>query len=430
MYLTEFVSAESKIIALLLPWAACVFFVTASPIPAASQGCAVGAIAGDRMGYRLRISEPNNMCTCANVYTLPYTLHLLESGSPSLRFTSNGPAQAPACIGDVHATLSLNAGGPGFSSLEAVNDFSIVVDQSAANLILSTRDPGSSIKFATTHPNGGPDVERMRITDLGRIAIGTTNAHELVQIGEFIAFHDGGGKFLGFNAYYDGANFRNVVCERISATVGVSEDIVPPSQTFEALVLAVDQDAVSSGTVFESDFKGIAIQSNGTVGVGERFPDALLQIHAPASNTYPMLHITHVVSSVERSALRITSMGEVVIGDNLCSTSIPTENIKLHVDGAAVAKEFFVTLDDWPDYVFEKGYELMSLAEVKRFISNNGHLPGIPTSQNVQHSGVGIGTMNAKLLEKIEELTLYLVQLSEQNTALEERLAKLEGIPR
>jgi len=379
------------------------------------------------MGYRLRISEQNNMCTCANAYTLPYTLHLLESGSPSLRFTSNGPSQAPTCTGDIHATLSLNAGGPGYSSLETTNDFSIVVDQSAAHLILSTRDPGSSIKFATTHPSGGSDVERMRITDLGRIAIGTTNAHELVQIGELMAFHDGGGKFLGFNAYYDGTNSRNVMGERISATIGISQDIVPPSQAFEALVLAVDQDAVSGGTVFESDLKGIAIQSNGTVGVGERFPDALLQVHAPASNTYPLLHITHVVSSTEHSALRITSLGSVVIGDNECSTTIPTENIKLHVDGAAVAKEFFVTLDDWPDYVFEKGYELMSLAEVKQFISNNGHLPGIPTTQDVQHRGVGMGTMNAKLLEKIEELTLYLVQLSEQNASLEERLVKLEG---
>ena len=68
----------------------------------------------------------------------------------------------------------------------------------------------------------------------------------------------------------------------------------------------------------------------------------------------------------------------------------------------------------WPDYVFTPEYNLLSLEEVKKYIEEKGHLPNVPSEKEVLENGIELGAMNAKLLEKIEELTLYIIQLEER----------------
>jgi hypothetical protein len=87
----------------------------------------------------------------------------------------------------------------------------------------------------------------------------------------------------------------------------------------------------------------------------------------------------------------------------------------LYVAGGILATEVRVQLQsDWKDLVFKPEYKLRSLTEVETFISKNGHLPEIPTSETVQKEGINIGDMNALLLQKIEELTLYILQQQKQ----------------
>lgn len=74
----------------------------------------------------------------------------------------------------------------------------------------------------------------------------------------------------------------------------------------------------------------------------------------------------------------------------------------------------------WADYVFADDYKLLSLKEVKKHIDENGHLPAMPSAEEVAEQGVNLGEMDAKLLEKIEELTLYIIEQ-------EERISQLEG---
>ena len=112
-------------------------------------------------------------------------------------------------------------------------------------------------------------------------------------------------------------------------------------------------------------------------------------------------------------------------------TISPSE--KLEVNGAIRSKEVRVEASPWPDYVFEDDYRLKELAEVAQFIKENGHLPNIPSEKEVSEQGLALGYMNAKLLEKVEELTLYLIekdeeirQLKECNRLILERLKKLE----
>jgi hypothetical protein len=101
------------------------------------------------------------------------------------------------------------------------------------------------------------------------------------------------------------------------------------------------------------------------------------------------------------------------------------QGYKLAVKGKMITEEVVVKLHgSWPDYVFEEGYALKPLAEVGSFIDVNGHLPEVPTAQQVAEDGVSLGEMNALLLKKIEELMLYTLQQQKEIDALKQQMAK------
>ncbi|WP_439488523.1 hypothetical protein [Algoriphagus sp.] len=119
-------------------------------------------------------------------------------------------------------------------------------------------------------------------------------------------------------------------------------------------------------------------------------------------------------------------------GNTGIGTISPSE--KLSVNGTIKTKEVNVTATGWPDYVFRPGYQLMPLSELDTFIQKNGHLPDVPTEAEVKENGVNLAEMNVKLLEKVEELTLYILfqqnKINAQDVILEsffERLEKLEN---
>ena len=102
------------------------------------------------------------------------------------------------------------------------------------------------------------------------------------------------------------------------------------------------------------------------------------------------------------------------------ATALPLDSGYIaSVDGKLICEEVRVELSaSWPDYVFAKEYELMPLSELKKSITANSHLPGIPPAKEIEAEGFELGKMNAKLLEKIEELTLYVIKLQEEVDAL------------
>lgn len=101
--------------------------------------------------------------------------------------------------------------------------------------------------------------------------------------------------------------------------------------------------------------------------------------------------------------------------------------LQLTNDGILRSREIIVDAQNWADYVFDPTYKLRSLDEVKEYIAANGHLPNVPSTSEVNENGVNLVKTDAILLEKIEELTLYILQLKENNEALEERLKVLEA---
>ena len=122
--------------------------------------------------------------------------------------------------------------------------------------------------------------------------------------------------------------------------------------------------------------------------------------------------------------------GKVNIGGHYGGTQFGLDDYKLSVNGKVLAREFFVTEEywntqPWPDFVFEESYDLKTLADLKRFIAKEKHLPEIPSAKDVQTNGIGMAKLDALLLQKIEELTLYLLEVNDKVEALEKENQKL-----
>ncbi len=125
-----------------------------------------------------------------------------------------------------------------------------------------------------------------------------------------------------------------------------------------------------------------------------------------------------------------TGSGNVTIftpGDTEAKVGIGTTNPnrKLDVNGTIGAKEIIVTETGWSDFVFEEDYELMPLKDLEKSIRENKKLPDIPSEKEVRENGVSLGEMQAKLLQKIEELTLYVI---EQHKLLESQKIQISQI--
>ena len=115
--------------------------------------------------------------------------------------------------------------------------------------------------------------------------------------------------------------------------------------------------------------------------------------------------------------------GEVAIG----RASVPS-GYKLAVDGHIRTREVRVDQDTWPDYVFEEGYDLPTLEEIQKHIEEKGHLINMPSAQEVESNGLELGEMNKLLLEKIEELTLYLIDLQNKTDKQQLEIKRLNQI--
>ena len=117
-------------------------------------------------------------------------------------------------------------------------------------------------------------------------------------------------------------------------------------------------------------------------------------------------------------AIKAIQNGNVGIGT-------ATPNAKLAVNGNIRAKEIKVENANWPDYVFAEDYQLPSLLQTEKHIKEKGHLPGIPSAKEVKTNGVDLGDMNARLLQKLEEVTLHLIKQEKELLELKKELNNL-----
>lgn len=119
--------------------------------------------------------------------------------------------------------------------------------------------------------------------------------------------------------------------------------------------------------------------------------------------------------------------GRVIVNGNLgVGTLYPSE--RLAVNGNIKAREVNVSTSGWADFVFDPDFNLMPISELKSFIKEKRHLPNIPTEEEVMDKGIWLSEMNVKLLQKVEELTLYIIQQDDQIRELQSRNQELGSL--
>jgi hypothetical protein len=127
-----------------------------------------------------------------------------------------------------------------------------------------------------------------------------------------------------------------------------------------------------------------------------------------------------------------TAVANSIIYDNGTNVGIGTATpgaYKLAVEGMLGARKIKVTqANPWADYVFDEAYKLPTLLELEKFVKSNKHLPEVPTAKQIEKDGIDIGDNQVLLLKKIEELTLYMIELKKENSQIKKQLAGLKKI--
>ncbi|MEY2630499.1 MAG: hypothetical protein RLZZ469_1396, partial [Bacteroidota bacterium] len=139
-------------------------------------------------------------------------------------------------------------------------------------------------------------------------------------------------------------------------------------------------------------------------------------------------------SNIWFSTANSTSNGKIYLGSTAVYPNA-TGNYRLFVEGGILTEKVKVALRssaNWADYVFANDYKLMPLNEVEAFVKTNKHLPGIDSAEQLAKDGIDVVQMQSKQMEKIEELTLYIIdqdkKIAEQAKALEKNSKELEAL--
>jgi hypothetical protein len=201
--------------------------------------------------------------------------------------------------------------------------------------------------------------------------------------------------------------------------------------------------------LFAGGAERMRVTSSGSVGIGITSPTHKLSVDGDILGVRSLFLKTNTVNStqilLEKPNLAyysITSNNDAFFlynhstqkiflyadaQDNIGIGTQQTHGHKLAVAGSVLAEKVKVKLQvNWPDFVFEPSYKLPSIAEMEAYIKQHKHLPGIPSAAEVAENGLDVGDNQAALLEKIEQLTLIIIDQHKKLEDQEKRLKALE----
>jgi hypothetical protein len=288
---------------------------------------------------------------------------------------------------------------------------------------------GGDLRFATANAGAagstlGTYTERMKIKANGQIGLfglQTDNALNKVLVSDA----------NGYLSYRDATSLMPTITAGWNLTGNTGTNAAT-----NFIGTTDNQDLV----IKTSNTEQLRVQSGGNVGIGITTPREKLDVGGSIiaggnqsaylmmgtnGNNSPFIQSNQnpiVMNVASTNALTITTssvggniVGAVGIGTN--GSPIPNE-YRLAVAGNIIAEKLTVKLRaNWPDFVFEDDFRLKSLSEIEKYIKVNKHLPGVPSAKQIAKDGVDVGANQAVLLQKIEELTLYII---EQNKKIEQ----------
>ncbi|PWH84769.1 hypothetical protein [Brumimicrobium oceani] len=285
------------------------------------------------------------------------------------------------------------------------------------------------------------DVERMRISESGNVGIGVDNPQTALDVEGDIQL-TGDIIFKGYEDLQDPVN-RFLMIDKTGKSTSVKMKEMKAFMSWEDCYDIQDQitfnGETGTTTIVAGTYASWAPRIQGTksilytgsecpawVGIGTDLPMTKLDVIGAGRFTKG---VKIGEQHIEKSGLYI----ENYINSNGSNTTyfdhlimVKDESggklLQLNNDGLLRAREIKVDLEAWPDYVFEEGYNLIPLNKVKSFIEENGHLPNVPSAQEIEADGVNLGEAAKTSMEKIEELTLYLLEINDKVENQEELL--------
>lgn len=352
-----------------------------------------------------------------------------------------------------HLTFWLNRHGNGNDWNTAATRLQAVTDVTGQGY-LEFNPPGDLYGVAL----GTGARELMRMRNNGNIGIGVKNPWARLDVRTE-------GTSAGDQSALNLNNPSNDAYATVSITMGLNS-------ATSAMISAQRNNTGNGSSLFfhTADQNGVNhprmwISDAGNVGIGTLNPGGKLQVSDGAEDPtkYGSLQLVRPSSpsdnafhlSFIRSGMSVAGMGYAnnsnVLGiwhsnSNASTPTISflpdqtvgigtsdTKGYRLAVNGNAVFTKIKVReYANWPDYVFEDGYNLPSLSEVEKFIQKNKHLPEVPSAKEVKENGIDVGDNQALLLRKIEELTLYMIEqnkrLEKQDRIIEEQQKRIEAL--
>ncbi len=304
---------------------------------------------------------------------------------------------------------------------------------------------GSNDDFKITNATG---VDVLLANQTGNVGIGTiAPTQRLHVIGNTLVsgtITSGGNTIVGGNLDVTGyVGFGSVeqLTDGGAFTIASNSSFIPTSDGIRSL-----------GT---SAMRWNSIWASGSVGIGVTSASTKLHVNGgtdvdPASGGYVTigdiagLNIGMDDNEIMARSNGLTSPlylqnngGNLIMcnasGNVTIGTSIPAAGYILSVDGKVMAEEVRVELSgNWPDYVFSADHNLMSIEALENHVNEFKHLPGIPSAKEVEANGISLGQMQTKTIEKLEENSLYIIQLNNkietQNAVIAKLIKELEEI--
>lgn len=271
-------------------------------------------------------------------------------------------------IGTTAPVVKLSIYGPS-------DDSAAISLQSGTNSRFYIQQGGSILKIGGITPGIGV----INVTNTARVGIGTSNPRALVDIGQ-----------------------------------------VSTNTTTAVLARLPEGNDIGAGTYLGVQTYTTNVVNGPSVALEHKFYGALnsaINFYRGGSTLGGFITFS---TSDGTEKMRIDANGNVGIGT--ANTSI----YKLAVNGTIGAKRVKVEQETWADFVFEPEYKLPSLGEVEEYIKVNKHLPDVPSAKEVEKEGLDVGETDKRLLQKIEELTLYLIDQQKQLKAQQEQINILQ----
>lgn len=234
---------------------------------------------------------------------------------------------------------------------------------------------------------------KLTILSSGNTGIGTTYPTQRLSVNGSINLENPtGGNYLGFGIV--GSSEYNTLGSMYSSAGLVLAHGLKPSTTVAGLTYSYGN------------------MSRNAIVLGDNFSFGGIKFYTKSASEE-----TVGAPFVAEAAMQLTDGGNLLIG----KTSQANTAYKVDINGKVRANEIVVNTTG-ADFVFESGYPLRPIADLEKFVKQNRHLPEIPSAKTMQQEGVGISDLQTRLLQKVEELTLYIIQQQKEIDELKKKV--------